>query len=46
MEQQVWNFFEDENVWAATCAIADLLLAHETIEHDQVAETWAFWQRR
>ena len=46
MERQVWAFFEDENVWAATCAVADLLLAHETIEHDQVAETWAFWQRR
>ena len=46
MERQVWEFFDDENVWAATCAIADQLLAHETIEHDQVADTWAFWQRR
>ena len=46
MERQVWNFFEDENVWAATCAVADELLAHETIEHDQVADVWAFWERR
>jgi len=46
MEQQVWDFFEDKSVWAATCAVADLLLAHETIEHDQVAEAWAFWQQR
>lgn len=46
MERQVWAFFDDKNVWAATCAVADLLLAHETIEHDQVAEAWSFWQRR
>ena len=46
MERQVWQFFEDENVWAATCAVADQLLAHETIEHDQVADAWAFWERR
>ena len=46
MERQVWSFFEDENVWAATCAVADELLAHETIEHDQVADVWAFWERR
>ena len=46
MERQVWGFFADENVWAATCAVADLLLAHETIEHDQVADVWAFWERR
>ena len=46
MERQVWGFFEDDNVWAATCAIADELLAHETIEHDQVADVWAFWERR
>ena len=46
MERQVWSFFEDDNVWAATCAVADQLLAHETIEHDQVADVWAFWERR
>ena len=46
MERQVWAFFEDDNVWAATCAVADQLLAHETIEHDQVADVWAFWERR
>lgn len=46
MERQVWDFFEDENVWAATCAVADQLLAHETIEHDEVADVWAFWERR
>ena len=46
MERQVWSFFEDQNVWAATCAVADQLLAHETIEHEQVADAWAFWQQR
>ena len=46
MERQVWGFFENENVWAATCDVADQLLAHETIEHDQVADVWAFWERR
>jgi ATP-dependent Zn protease len=45
-ESWVWNFFEDENYWAATCAIADELLAHETIEHDAVADAWDFWKRR
>ena len=46
MERQVWDFFDNENVWAATCAVADQLLAHETIEHDQVADAWDFWQQR
>jgi hypothetical protein len=45
-EQELWGFFESENIWAATAAIADLLLAHDTIEHDDVADTWQFWKAR
>lgn len=41
-----WKFFETEQHWAAVCAVADLLSAHETIEHDEVAETLAFWTSR
>lgn len=46
VERQIWDFFDNENTWAATAAIADLLLTHETIEHDEVNETWDFWRAR
>lgn len=46
VEKQVWDFFDNQNAWAATAAIADLLLAHETIEHDEVSDTWDFWKSR
>ena len=42
----IFRLFEDRNQWAAVSAIADDLLAFETLEHEQVAETVAFWQRR
>jgi len=46
VESWLWTFFDNENYWAATSAIADELLAHETIEHEAVADTWDFWKRR
>ena len=42
----LFELFEDANHWAAVSAIADDLLAFETLEHQQVADTIAFWQRR
>jgi hypothetical protein len=42
----IFDLYEDGNHWAAVSAIADDLLAFETLEHEQVAETIAFWQRR
>ena len=42
----IFELFEDRHQWAAVSAIADDLLAFETLEHDQVADTIAFWQRR
>jgi ATP-dependent Zn protease len=42
----IFDLFEDSNQWAAVSAIADDLLAFETLEHEQVADTIAFWQRR
>lgn len=42
----IFDLFDDRNHWAAVSAIADDLLAFETLEHEQVAETIAFWQRQ
>ncbi len=42
----IFDLFDDRNRWAAVSSIADDLLAFETLEHDQVAATVAFWQRR
>ncbi|MDA8563530.1 M50 family metallopeptidase [Mariniblastus sp.] len=42
----IFDLFDDRNQWAAVSSIADDLLAFETLEHEQVAETIAFWQRR
>ena len=42
----IFDLFGDSNRWAAVSSIADDLLAFETLEHEQVADTIAFWQRR
>ena len=42
-EIKIRHLFDQANSWAAVAAIADELLAHETIEHSQVAEAVAFW---
>jgi len=41
--EQVFRFLNSSDGWAAVAAIADLLLAHETIDHDQCAEVMKFW---
>lgn len=46
VSDDLFRTFESENGWAAVSAIADELLAHETIEHETVSEIIAFWQRR
>ena len=43
---EIQTLFEATNNWAAVCAVADELLAHETLENDQVADCIGFWQRR
>ncbi len=37
--------FEDNRVWSAVSAVAEDLLAHETIEHEQVSQSVEFWLR-
>jgi hypothetical protein len=37
------DFFEIENHWAAVAAATDMLLAHETIEHECPEEIVSFW---
>ncbi|TWU45785.1 hypothetical protein Q31b_09610 [Novipirellula aureliae] len=32
-----------ESFWAAVAAISDELLAHESLEHEQIAETVSYW---
>lgn len=41
--RQVQGFLELASTWAAVAAAADLLLAHETVEHDEIAELFQFW---
>jgi ATP-dependent Zn protease len=43
VQASLFKFFESENSWAAVSAIADELLAHETIEHECIAEIATFW---
>lgn len=40
--QQLW---QDEN-WAAIAALADNLLAHETLEAEEIREILAVWRRK
>lgn len=42
---EIHEAFESANVWAAVSAIADDLLAHETLEHEQIAYSVDFWKR-
>lgn len=37
------SFFEHDPHWAAVGAVADELLAHETLEHESLAEIVSFW---
>ena len=42
---EIWlrSFFEQDHHWAAVGAVADELLAHETIEHECLAGIVSFW---
>ncbi len=42
-ENWLRSFFEQDHHWAAIGAVADELLAHETIEHERLAEIVSFW---
>jgi ATP-dependent Zn protease len=46
MTQQIFDSFQHDNIWTAISAVADDLLAHETLEHEQVKQTVDFWIHR
>jgi hypothetical protein len=37
------QFMNSDAGWAAVASVADLLLAHETVEHEQCLEAVGFW---
>ena len=41
--RRLWQLLDDEPLWSALAALADELLAHETLDEDQIAETLASW---
>ena len=45
---EIWlrHFFEQDHHWAAVGAVADELLAHETVEHECLNEIVSFWIQR
>lgn len=43
---EIQAIFESDNMWAAVSAVADELMAHETLEHESVSEIVGFWTRR
>ncbi len=43
---EINQLMDSANAWAAVSAIADDLLAHETLDHEQVAYHVNFWLRR
>ena len=45
-EEKTLRLFDISQYWSAVSAIAEELLAHSTIEHEQVHDTFSFWQRR
>ncbi len=45
-EAELLALFEVPKYWSAVSAIAEELLAHYTIEHQQIYDTFSFWHRR
>jgi len=45
-ESELFAVFEIPKYWSAVSAIAEELLAHYTLEHEQIYDTFSFWQRR
>lgn len=42
---QLFQLFSKDHVWARVAALADELLAHETLENEQIVEVLGFWER-
>lgn len=40
------SFLDRDDIWAAVSAVADLLLAHDTLEHDEISDEVQAWVRR
>lgn len=40
---RIHHFFSRDDIWQATAALADELLAHERLEHEQIQESVARW---
>ncbi|MBV08088.1 hypothetical protein [Rubinisphaera sp.] len=45
MAVELYRFFDEENAWAATAAIVDHLLAHETLEGEEISDIMSEWLR-
>ncbi|MFT5303049.1 MAG: ATP-dependent Zn protease [Mariniblastus sp.] len=45
-QNRIERLFDQQNAWAAVGAVADELLAHETLEREQVDDVVSFWLRR
>jgi ATP-dependent Zn protease len=41
--RRLWKLLDDEPLWSALAALADALLAHETLDEEQVVDTLAVW---
>jgi len=44
--ERLREFLDRAEVWAAVSAVADLLLAHDTLEHEEISEEIQAWMRR
>jgi len=45
LSSELYQVFRQDEVWNAVAAVADELLAHETIYEEQIDETIRFWIR-
>ena len=45
-EAETFALIEVPKYWSAVSALAEELLAHYTLEHEQIHDTFSFWQRR
>jgi len=41
--RRLWKLLDDEPLWSALAALSDELLAHETLDGEQVTETLSVW---
>ena len=41
--RRLWKLLDDEPLWSALAALADELLAHETLDAEQTQDTIAAW---